>query len=61
MFDHTRINGLYREYFVTTMTEFKEGDRENDVYSRMRVVAEVLTEEEIEALADYFAIPEPPE
>jgi cytochrome c553 len=41
--------------------EFKEGDRENDVYSRMRVVAEALTEEEIEALADYFAIPEPPE
>lgn len=59
MFDHPRINGQYREYFVTTMTEFKEGDRENDVYSRMRVVAEALTEEEIEALADYFAIPEP--
>jgi cytochrome c553 len=61
MHDHPRINGQYREYFVTTMTEFKEGDRENDVYSRMRLVAEVLTEEEIEMLADYYAIPEPPE
>lgn len=60
MFDHPRINGQYREYFVTTMTEFREGDRENDVYSRMRFVAQALTEEEIEALADYFAIPEPP-
>jgi hypothetical protein len=27
----------------------------------MRVVAQALTEEEIEALADYYAIPEPPE
>jgi len=61
MHDHPRINGQYKEYFVTTMTEFKEGDRANDVYSRMRLVAEALTEEEIEMLADYYAIPEPPE
>lgn len=60
-FDHPRINGQYKEYFVTTMIEFKEGDRENDIYSRMRYVAEVLTEEEIKMLADYYAIPEPPE
>jgi len=37
------------------MLAFKEGDRSNDIYSRMRYVAEALTEEEIEALADYYA------
>ena len=34
---------------------FKEGDRSNDVYSRMRLIAEALTDEEIEALAAYYA------
>jgi cytochrome c553 len=59
-FDHPALSGQYPEYLITTMTEFKEGDRANDVYSRMRVVAEVLTEEEIEGLAAYYgaAVPE---
>lgn len=37
------------------MLAFKEGDRTNDIYSRMRYVSEALTEAEIEALADYYA------
>ncbi|TNG00424.1 MAG: cytochrome c4 [Gammaproteobacteria bacterium] len=60
-YDSARLTGMSRDYFVTTMTEFKEGDRENDIYSRMRTVAEVLTEEEIEALADYYSAEPPPE
>ena len=43
------------------MTEFKEGDRGNDVYSRMRVVAEALTEAEIEGLAAYYGMAVPAE
>ncbi|OOY74379.1 hypothetical protein BOW09_08185 [Solemya velum gill symbiont] len=58
-FDHPRINNQYKEYLVTAMTAFKEDDRENDVYSRMRYVSKALTEEEIEALADYYVLPDP--
>jgi len=60
-FDHPALTGQYPEYFVTTMTEFKEGDRSNDVYSRMRSIAEALTEEEIEALAAYYGAAVPAE
>jgi len=59
-FDSPRLSGQYPEYFIYTMTEFKEGDRSNDIYSRMRIIAEALTEEEIEGLAGYYsaAVPE---
>jgi cytochrome c553 len=60
-FDHAALTGQYPEYLVYTLTEFKEGDRTNDVYSRMRYVAEALTEEEIEALAGYYAAAVPEE
>jgi len=59
--DAATLNGMSRGYFVTTMTEFKEEDRENDIYSRMRKTAAPLTEAEIEALADYYATTPPPE
>ena len=58
-FDHPALAGQYPEYLVYTMTEFKEGDRTNDIYSRMRVIAEALTEEEIEALAAYYGMAVP--
>ena len=54
-FDHPMLTGQHYTYLVDSMTEFKEGDRENDVYARMRDVGERLTEEEIEMLADYYA------
>lgn len=54
-FDHPRLNGQHRTYLVDSMIAFKEGDRANDIYSRMRHVSEALTEEEIEALADWYA------
>jgi cytochrome c553 len=54
-FQHPAIAGQNRDYFIETMTAFKEGDRENDVYSRMRIIAEQLTTEEIEALATFYA------
>ena len=43
------------------MTAFKDGDRENDAYGRMRFVASQLTDEESKALADYYSMPPLPE
>ena len=60
-FDSPPITGQYPEYFITTMTEFREGDRSNDIYGRMRTTAEALTEAEIEALAAYYSAALPPE
>jgi cytochrome c553 len=51
------LSGQKIEYFVDTMTEFKEGDRENDLYGRMRFIASQLTDEEIETLAAYYSMP----
>jgi len=59
--DAATLNGMSRGYFVTTLTEFKEEDRTNDIYSRMRDIAEPLTEVEIEALADFYSAAPPPE
>ena len=52
--DHPALAGQHQEDLVYTLTEFKEGDRTNDIYARMRGIAEALTEEEIEALAAYY-------
>ncbi len=60
-FDHPALTGQIRTYLVDSMLAFKEGDRTNDIYSRMRYVAEALTDEEIEALADYYAVYMPEE
>jgi len=54
-FDHPALAGQNRIYLVDSMLAFKEGDRTNDIYARMRYVSEALTEAEIEALADYYA------
>ena len=51
------LRGQKPVYFVDTMTEFREGDRENDEYGRMRYIASQLTEEEIEQLAAYYSMP----
>jgi cytochrome c553 len=55
-FDHPALTGQYPEYLITALTEFKEGDRSNDVYARMRYVAQSLSEEEIEGLANYYGL-----
>jgi len=60
-FDHPALAGQNRTYLVDSMVAFKDEDRTNDIYSRMRYVSEALTEEEIEALADYYAADLPEE
>jgi len=51
------LEGQKIEYFIETMTAFKDGDRVNDHYNLMRGLSEKLTEEEIEALAVYYSAP----
>ncbi len=54
--DLAAITGLRRGYFITTLKAFKTEDRANDIYSRMRLIAGALTDEEIKGLADYYAM-----
>ncbi|MBS3799860.1 MAG: c-type cytochrome [Thioalkalivibrio sp.] len=49
------LAGQRPEYFRKTMQEYKDGTRRNDVYSRMRVIARTLTDDEIAELANYYA------
>jgi cytochrome c553 len=60
-FDHPALNGQHREYLIYTLTEFRDGDRENDIYARMRSAVAGLTDEEIEALAAYYGAAVPAE
>lgn len=53
--DVPALAGQSTSYFITTMMAFKEDDRENDIYSRMRFIAQELSEQEIIELADYYA------
>ena len=55
------LEGQKPEYFLETMTAFKEGERENDLFERMRWIASKLTDEEIEALSKYYSAPPAPE
>lgn len=61
MYDMPPLVGQRKGYFVTSMEEFKEEDRTNDIYSRMRSIAKELTEEEIEQLALYYSAVDPEE
>ncbi|MDD2894034.1 MAG: c-type cytochrome [Halothiobacillaceae bacterium] len=53
--DTPALAGQSPEYFIKTMQDYKTGARQNDVYSRMRLIAKVLTDEEIVQLAHYYA------
>ena len=44
-----------REYLVRQLHAFKTGGRRNDIYTRMRSVAEKLTDREIEKLSTFYA------
>ena len=52
--DIPALAGQQIEYFITTLTEYKNKNRTNDVYSRMRLIAEHLSKEDIEQLAQYY-------
>ena len=52
--DIPALAGQQVEYFVNTLSEYKTGVRHNDVYSRMRLISEQLSEEDIKQLAQYY-------
>lgn len=52
--DIPALAGQQIEYFIATLTEYKTGVRHNDVYSRMRLISEQLSEEDIKQLAQYY-------
>ena len=49
------IHGLDEEYFIEAMYDYRDGFRENNV---MMSVATSLSDEDVEALAAWFAIQE---
>lgn len=53
--DVPAIAGQNVKYFVETMRDYARGKRKNDLYSRMRIIAEALTRDEINELAVYYA------
>jgi len=42
------------EYLIQQMKRYASGERRNDVYARMRLIASRLTEDEIKGLARYY-------
>lgn len=48
------LTGQHRVYLATQLAAYKNGQRKNDVYRRMRAIAAQLSDEEIEALARYY-------
>jgi cytochrome c553 len=52
--DIPALAGQRDDYLVKTLLEYKTGQRRNDVYSRMRLIAQQLSETEIKELAQYY-------
>ncbi len=52
--DIPALSGQNPGYFVATLEEYKNGVRHNDVYARMRLIAEQLSAEDIRQLAQYY-------
>lgn len=52
--DMPALGGQNAEYLTTTLKAFKDGSRHNDIYSRMRLIAKALTDQEIEELGFYY-------
>jgi cytochrome c553 len=50
-----RLAGQYAEYTAAQLKAFRSGDRGNDPNRMMRAIAERLSDQEIDALADYIA------
>ena len=48
------LTGQHHQYLAAQLRAYRAGQRRNDVYQRMRNIAGALTEEEIEALANYY-------
>jgi len=52
--DIPALSGQNADYISATLHAFKDGTRHNDIYSRMRIIAQTLTDEEISELGYYY-------
>ncbi len=52
--DIPALAGQNAEYLTTTLKAFKDGSRHNDIYSRMRLIAQQLSDQEIDELSFYY-------
>lgn len=52
--DIPALAGQQADYFERTLLAYKNGGRHNDIYSRMRLIAQQLSEAEIKELASYY-------
>ena len=52
--DIPALSGQSADYLAGTLKAFKEHSRHNDIYSRMRLIAETLSDQEIEELSYYY-------
>jgi cytochrome c553 len=52
--DIPALAGQQADYFARTLATYKNGQRHNDIYSRMRLIAQQLSDEEIRELAQYY-------
>jgi cytochrome c553 len=52
--DIPSLAGQQADYFERTLMEYKNGQRHNDIYSRMRLISKQLSEAEIKALSIYY-------
>jgi cytochrome c553 len=48
------LTGQHHQYLAGQLRAYRDGQRRNDVYQRMRIIAAQLSDEEIEALAIYY-------
>lgn len=53
--DVPALAGQSAPYLTATMHAYRTGQRANDIYARMRSMAQMLSDEEIAALARYYA------
>lgn len=52
--DIPSLAGQQADYFASTLQAYKNNQRHNDIYSRMRLIAKQLSDEEIKLLAQYY-------
>lgn len=52
--DIPALAGQNADYLVATLKAFRNGSRHNDIYRRMRLLAETLSDQEIEELGYYY-------
>jgi len=52
--DIPSLAGQHADYFERTLLAYKNGQRHNDIYSRMRLISKQLSDAEIKVLADYY-------